>query len=117
MLHHDQQPTRHSHLQKQSKTILVGGLRGNVFRSLDDGKTWVNIQLGNNNNVNDIYQLKNGDIYLSQNNGVILKSIDDGLSFFQVSLQKGQDLMAVRELDNQIWVAGSKGLNLLKVNK
>ncbi len=103
--------------QMQSKTILVGGLRGNVFRSLDDGKTWVNIQLGNNNNVNDIYQLKNGDIYLSQNNGVILKSIDDGLSFFQVSLQKGQDLMAVRELDNQIWVAGSKGLNLLKVNK
>lgn len=104
-------------IQLKSKAILIGGLRGNVFRSFDGGLSWSKIHLINKNSVNDIYQVKNGDIYLSQNNGVILKSIDDGLSFTQVSLQKGQDIMAVIELDNKIWVAGSKGLNLLDVQK
>jgi photosystem II stability/assembly factor-like uncharacterized protein len=97
--------------QTNKNTLLVGGLRGHVFRSNDNGVSWSQISLVNSNSVNDISQLSNGDIYIAQNNGVALKSVDDGLSFTQVSLLKGQDLMAIQEFNQQIWVAGSKGLN------
>jgi len=100
--------------QTQLNTILVAGLRGHIYRSTDNGLTWQSIVLVNNNSVNDIYQSSNGDIYLTQNTGIVLKSIDDGMSFVQDSIHKGQDLMAVSELNNQLWLAGSKGLNRLK---
>jgi len=100
--------------QTSNNTLLVGGLRGNVFRSIDNGRTWTKIDLVNNNSVNDIKQLVNGDIYIMQNNGVVLKSVDDGSSFTQVSVYKGQDLMAVKEFNQQIWMAGSKGLSQIE---
>lgn len=100
--------------QTQLNTILVGGLRGHIFRSIDNGFTWQQISLINNNTVNDIYQSNNGDIYVTQNTGIVLKSINDGVSFMQHSVHKGQDLMAVIQMDNQIWLAGSKGLNRLE---
>jgi len=100
--------------QTKNNTLIIGGLRGNVYRSVDNGVNWSKIALVNNNSINDIKQLSNGDIYIMQNNGVALKSVDDGVSFTQISLLKGQDLMAVGEFNQQIWVASSKGLNLLE---
>jgi len=100
--------------QTQLNTILVAGLRGHLYRSTDNGLTWQQVTLINNNSINDIFQASNGDIYLTQNTGIVLKSIDDGISFIQDSVHKGQDLMGVSELNNQLWLAGSKGLNRLK---
>lgn len=100
--------------QTHKNTILIAGLRGHLYRSTDNGLTWQQVTLINNNSVNDIYQSSNGDIYLTQNTGIVLKSTDDGMSFVQDSVHKGQDLMAVSELNNQLWLAGSKGLNRLK---
>ncbi|MGB0833141.1 MAG: WD40/YVTN/BNR-like repeat-containing protein [Psychrobium sp.] len=106
-----------SAMQSQSGAILVGGLRGHMFRSTDGGVNWQQIDLGNNNSVNDVYQLANGDILVAQNNGVILRSTDDGKSFSQDSVRKGEDLMDIRQFEDQVWLAGSKGLHLLEGEK
>ena len=101
-------------LQLTSGAILVGGLRGNMFRSFDNGVNWSRVDLGNSNSVNDIYQLRNGDVLVAQNNGTLLISTDDGLSFTQHSVRKGQDLMDIHQFHDQVWLAGSKGLKVMK---
>lgn len=101
-------------LETKNGALLIGGLRGHVFRSIDNGVNWLPIELGNSNSVNDISQMANGDVFIAQNNGVILKSIDEGKTFFSYSAQKGQDMMSVVEFNQQIWMAGSKGLNRLE---
>lgn len=100
-------------LETRSGALLVGGLRGNMFRSLDQGKTWQQVTLPNNFNINHLNQLANGDIFAAQNNGVVLKSQDNGLTFNRVLLNKGQDMMSVAQINQQIWLAGSKGLSKL----
>lgn len=98
-------------LESDKGSLLVAGLRGNMFRSTDAGASWQQVVLNNKLNINHLIQLKNGDIYASQNNGVVLKSSDDGVSFSQVLLSKGQDMMSVAQINQQIWLAGSKGLS------
>ncbi len=106
-----------SALETTNKTLLVGGLRGNLFRSIDGGQHWSKVSLLNNYSINQLIELSNGVIYIAQNNGVILKSVDDGQSFSQVALFKGQDMMALSEIKQQIWLAGSKGLTKLQQKK
>lgn len=101
-------------LETNKNNLIVAGLRGNAFRSTDGGINWEKISLPNNFNVNYLSQIANGDIYAAQNNGVILKSTDDGATFKQVLLNKGQDMMSVVQFEQQIWLAGSKGLSQLE---
>jgi photosystem II stability/assembly factor-like uncharacterized protein len=99
-----------SALMTKQQNILIGGLRGNVYRSSDLGNSWHKVVLGNNYSVNKFYQLANGDIYAAQNNGVLLKSIDDGLTFQQAALYKGQDIVGIAQVGEQLWLGTSKGL-------
>lgn len=103
--------------QTAQGSILVGGLRGHLFRSADNGETWNKIDTPNNNSVNDIVQMANGDVLVAQNNGVVLVSKDDGQTFSQLSLLKGEDLTSINAINQQTWLAGSKGLNQLKAVK
>ena len=99
-----------SDLETRKNTLLVAGLRGNLFRSIDQGKSWHKINLPNSFSVNDLRQQSNGDIYLAQNNGILLKSSDDGESFSVAVLYKGHDLLGNVTIDNKMWLATSKGL-------
>jgi len=101
-------------LETQTKSLLIGGLRGNMFRSVDGGKQWKKIVLDNDFSINHFSQLSNGDIFVAQNNGVILRSVDDGQTFLPVLSSKGQDMMSVVQFEQQIWLAGSKGLSKFK---
>jgi len=99
-----------SALKTAQDTILIGGLRGNVFRSTDAGQSWLQVTLDNNYSVNKFHQLANGDIYIAQNNGVLLKSTDDGHTFTSAALYKGRDLVGIAQVGEQLWLASSKGL-------
>jgi len=75
-------------------TLLITGLRGNVFRSLQNGITWQGIKTGNVSSINSIVLGDNGTIYLLGNNGVFLISKDDGKTFISRTQDDGKPLIA-----------------------
>ncbi|MDP2560370.1 YCF48-related protein [Psychrobium sp. 1_MG-2023] len=106
-----------SAIETNKQTLLVAGLRGNLFRLAPESTTWQRITLPNNFSVNQIKQLKDHTIVLALNNGIILSSDDDGQTFYQIGLYKGQDIVDLAELAEQTWFVGSKGISLLEVNR
>ncbi|MCJ8321090.1 MAG: YCF48-related protein [Colwellia sp.] len=75
-------------------TLLIAGLRGNVFRSLKNGITWQSIKTGTASSINSIVLGDNGTIYLLGNNGVFLISKDDGKTFISRTQDDGKPLIA-----------------------
>lgn len=78
----------------QEGTLLIAGLRGNVFRSLQNGISWQNIDTEITSSINSIVLGDNGTIYLLGNNGVFLISKDDGKSFISRTQDDGKPLIA-----------------------
>ena len=62
-------------------TILLFGLRGNIYRSADHGNSWEHVPAEDKVSINSGVNLNNGDIALVGMNGVIFYSRDDGKSF------------------------------------
>ncbi len=78
----------------QQGTLLVVGLRGNVFRSLKNGVSWEKIPTGTTSSINNIVLSDNGFIYLLGNNGRFLISKDDGKSFASRTQDDGKPLIS-----------------------
>jgi photosystem II stability/assembly factor-like uncharacterized protein len=74
--------------------LLIVGLRGNVFRSVNNGITWNNSPTGTTSSLNSIVLGDNGTLYLLGNNGTFLISKDDGKSFISHTQNDGKTLIA-----------------------
>lgn len=61
-------------------TIFVGGLRGTVYRSKDDGKTWAACDTGVKSSITDMAAV-GGKVYAVGLDGVTLESADAGATF------------------------------------
>jgi photosystem II stability/assembly factor-like uncharacterized protein len=61
-------------------TILVGGLRGTIYRSTDDGRSWREAKSGFKSSVTDFAEA-GGKVYAAALDGVFLESDDHGATF------------------------------------
>jgi photosystem II stability/assembly factor-like uncharacterized protein len=93
---------------------LVYGLRGNVYRSIDDGKNWTKVELGLPLTITAGTVTKDGRIVLLSQAGHVLISADNGVNF---KLQPEKSLAPVAAAlmsgSGSLVLAGSRGLRQL----
>ena len=64
--------------------IVIAGNNGRIFRGFDLVYTpWQQINSGTNADLNNIGRTRFNDIFIAGDSGVVLKSTDDGASFFR----------------------------------
>jgi photosystem II stability/assembly factor-like uncharacterized protein len=97
----------------QQGNLLVVGLRGNVFRSLKNGTPWENINTDTQALLNSIVLGDNGSVYILGNNGVILKSDDDGMSFSLNTQDDGKALISGVWFKNQLVIVSEVGIKVV----
>jgi len=91
----------------------VVGYSGSILRSVDDGKTWINLKDGHSplkiNRPFRKIKFYNAQGFIVGDNGTILRSEDDGLSWSDISIDEDIDLFDLVLLDNQLVIGGESG--------
>jgi photosystem II stability/assembly factor-like uncharacterized protein len=77
--------------------IVLGGLRGRMFRTTDVGQTWTVVEKPPTSSMVDSTRLANGNLVFVGIAGEILMSSDDGNSFSQLPLRTGGRIYTVEE--------------------
>ncbi len=97
-------------------SILVGGLRGRMFRTSDSGETWLEVEKPATSSMVDSTTLENGNLVFVGMAGEILMSTDDGLSFSLLPLRTGGRIYSVTGgPEGTLLVAGPDGIQKLKL--
>lgn len=78
--------------QSAQNTLFAVGLRGNAFRSSDNGQSWQQIALSSPATLNSVVAA-DGLVWLFGNSGVIFKSQDDGQSFQLIPQTEGKAVL------------------------
>src|SRR5262245_37489421 len=99
-----------------AKSVLVFGLRGHAFRSVDRGRSWQKIetglQVGVTGGTTDA-----GRMVLVSNAGHVLLSNDEGASFKPLALERPLPAAAVVAAGNDLVIAGPRGLRIQPLNQ
>lgn len=96
--------------------IVLGGLRGRMFRTTDIGRTWVVVEKPPTSALVDSTRRANGNLVFVGIAGEILTSTDDGYSFAQLPLRSGGRIYTVAEgPEGTLLVGGPKGIQKLKL--
>ncbi len=99
----------------QKGNLLVVGLRGHVFRSVQNGTPWQQQATDTTALINNIVLADNNKIFLLANNGVLLESVDDGLNY-QKHLQKdGKALIAGVWFNGKLIVVSETGVKTINL--
>ncbi len=100
----------------QDDTIVVGGLRGRMFKTPDEGLTWNEVSKPATSSIVDTVTLSDGRVVATGVAGEILLSSDNGSSFKRIA---SDDLGRINTLaegpDNTLIVGGPKGLGKVKL--
>ncbi len=99
----------------QKGNLLVVGLRGHVFRSLQNGTPWQQRATDTTALINDIVLANDNRIFLLANNGTLLESIDDGLNFRQRMQKDGKALIAGVWFHEQLFVVSDVGVKVISL--
>jgi len=97
--------------------ILVAGLRGHVFRADEDGHQWAEINTNTTALLNNIVFAKDDRIFILGNNGVLLISTDDGVSFSLKPQADGKALIAGVWFKGKLIVVSDVGIKVLDLPK
>ncbi len=92
-----------------AQTVVVFGMRGNIFRSEDQGKTWVQSVNPSNSSIMAGSVLADGRFVLVNVDGGILVSSDDGKSFTPQPQVQGMPLTDFVELNAHHWLLTGLG--------
>lgn len=93
--------------------LLVVGLRGHVFRSLQNGTPWQQRQTNTTALINDIVLSDDERVFLLANNGALLESTDDGQTY-RLRIQKdGKALIAGTWFNGQLIVVSDVGVKVI----
>jgi photosystem II stability/assembly factor-like uncharacterized protein len=93
------------------RTVVVFGLRGNAFRSLDRGATWEKVETGTAESITGAATTGDGRIVLVTQGGEVLVSGDEGRRFRLVA--RGPPAAAVAAAGaGTLVLAGARGLRL-----
>ncbi|MBK5356560.1 glycosyl hydrolase [Pseudomonas sp. TH41] len=91
--------------------VLVYGLRGNVYRSVDHGANWEKIELGLSSSITASTVTADGRIILVSQAGHVLVSADDGAHFTQQPQTRLGPAAAAQAIGSgSVVVAGAQGL-------
>uniref|UniRef100_UPI00313DA14C YCF48-related protein n=1 Tax=Pseudomonas sp. TH41 TaxID=2796405 RepID=UPI00313DA14C len=94
--------------------VLVYGLRGNVYRSVDHGSNWDKVELGLSSSITASTVTADGRIILVSQAGHVLVSADDGAHFTQQPQTRPGPAAAVQTIaSGSVVVAGAQGLRQL----
>jgi photosystem II stability/assembly factor-like uncharacterized protein len=105
-------------ISSASGAILVSGMRGNTFRSTDEGQTWEKIQLPVSESIIASERLQDGRIVLVSSAGSILLSNDEGLTFGKLDAGRGWPFTDVTEVEpGVILITGLKGVKRVDLNQ
>ena len=96
--------------------VVAFGMRGNAFRSSDDGATWNKIETGAPSGLVSGTITAEGQVVLVSQGGQILVSSDNGLSFKIVPIERPTPASAVATVDNTtIALVGPLGTKLQSI--
>jgi photosystem II stability/assembly factor-like uncharacterized protein len=87
-------------LRLRSGSVLAYGMRGNVYRSEDDGTTWKQVPFDSKATLNGGSVAKDGRIVLAGNRGLIAVSSDDGRSFSFIHAPEGTSISQALIVDD-----------------
>ncbi|KAA1193301.1 hypothetical protein F0M18_05525 [Pseudohalioglobus sediminis] len=98
--------------------VVLGGLRGRMFRSDDEGQSWEEVKKRPTSSIVDSTLLENGTLIFVGIAGEILASNDDGRTFAMLPVTSGNRIYAVEEgPDGSLLVAGPAGIQKLGLPK
>lgn len=96
--------------------LVLGGLRGRMFRTEDVGQTWTAVTKTPSAAVVDTTRLEDGRLVAVSIGGQVFISSDDGRNFARTPLTNGGRIYAVAEgSPGTILVGGPKGIHKLKL--
>lgn len=94
--------------------IVMGGLRGRMFRTEDEGVTWVVVEKPVTGSIIDIVRLSDDRLVAASVNGSLLVSADNGLSFSAASVVEAGELGRINSIaegpDGTLILGGPSGL-------
>ena len=91
------------------KALLVAGLRGHLFRSVDSGQHWQELKTDVVGALNSVQSLASG-VYVLGNDGVVLRSQDDGRNFSRVQRSDRKGIAAGVSGDDGLILVGEGGV-------
>jgi photosystem II stability/assembly factor-like uncharacterized protein len=93
-------------------SVIVYGLRGNAFRSIDGGVHWDKLETSLPVSLTAGREIGNHQVLLLGQTGQVLRSIDDGATFFVDALDQRVPGSALLPLsDGKLLIAGTHGLH------
>jgi len=94
--------------------IIVGGLRGRMFRTEDIGQTWTVVEKPPTSSIVDSTLMSDGSLVFVGIAGEVLKSTDNGSSFTRLPISNGGRIYAVEEgPEGTLLVGGPSGIQKL----
>ena len=100
----------------QQGNLLAVGLRGHVFRSLRNGSPWESIATHTTALLNAIVLANDNRIFVLGNNGSLLVSDDDGVSFKELIQHDGKSLIAGVWFKHELVAVSEVGIKVITVN-
>ncbi len=98
--------------------IVVGGLRGRMFLTADQGDTWTVVEKPPTSAIVDTARLDNDSLIAVGIAGEVLMSTDNGLSFTQLPISSGGRIYAVEQgPEGTLLVGGPSGIQKLELPK
>jgi len=96
------------------EAIIMGGLRGRMFRTEDAGHTWTVVEKPPTSSMVDSTRLANGNLVFVGIAGEVLMSTDNGLSFERLPISNGGRIYTVAEgPEGTLLVGGPSGIQKL----
>ncbi|MFZ4856510.1 MAG: WD40/YVTN/BNR-like repeat-containing protein [Desulfuromonadaceae bacterium] len=91
--------------------VIAFGLRGNVFRSTNGGTAWQKVETGVQAGLTGATLTEDGKIVLVSQNGDVLVSSDDGVSFKPIKTEKSIFATSVAAINKEtLLIGGIRGL-------
>lgn len=98
----------------QPGTLLVYGLRGNVYRSTDKGARWSKVETGLQVGLTGADVAADGRIIIVSQSGHVIESHDDGASFaLRAQKQPVPSSAVIADGKDDLLIAGMRGLHKL----
>ncbi|WP_085297174.1 WD40/YVTN/BNR-like repeat-containing protein [Cognaticolwellia mytili] len=98
-------------------TALVAGLRGNIFRSAKGDSSWQVSNSAVTALLSSIILTNDQRIFILGNNGVLLESRDDGVTFVEHPQKDGKALISGVWFNNKIIAVSDVGIKNINVTK
>lgn len=105
-------------LRTDDGSVIMGGLRGNVFRTEDAGKTFIRVKKPESSAIVDSIVLSDGRVLLAGQGGDMLVSSDNGKTFSRLPIRGIERIHSVAEgAEGELLIAGPNGIQTVSLKQ